>query len=89
MEAGMKTNMGLTQRGAGSAVELGDIRTVTNVGAGTMGHAIALQFALAGYATRLCRKPSKTTRRSDHGIGCSGQMPMLGGWTVLRATCIS
>ena len=34
-------------------MELTDIKTITNVGAGTMGHATALQFALAGYLVRL------------------------------------
>ncbi len=34
-------------------MELTDIKTITNVGAGTMGHATALQFALAGYPVRL------------------------------------
>ncbi|MFR0771267.1 MAG: 3-hydroxyacyl-CoA dehydrogenase NAD-binding domain-containing protein [Limosilactobacillus pontis] len=34
-------------------MKLTDIKTITNVGAGTMGHAIALQFALAGYPVRL------------------------------------
>lgn len=34
-------------------MKLTDIKTITNVGAGTMGHATALQFALAGYPVRL------------------------------------
>ena len=30
-----------------------DIKTIANVGTGTMGHAITLQFALAGYPVHL------------------------------------
>lgn len=47
-------------------MKLTDIKTITNVGAGTMGHATALQFALAGYPVRLyetTRKPDSNTVR--------------------------
>ena len=30
-----------------------DIKTIANVGTGTMGHAITLQFALSGYPVHL------------------------------------
>lgn len=32
---------------------LESIRTVANIGSGTMGHATALQFAVAGYPVKL------------------------------------
>lgn len=68
MEAGMETNTGLAQCGAGPAVELDDIRTVANVGTGTMGHAIALQFALAGYATHLVGRSEASLDRAMTNI---------------------
>ncbi|KFI97554.1 3-hydroxyacyl-CoA dehydrogenase family protein [Bifidobacterium stellenboschense] len=45
-----------------------DIRTVANVGTGTMGHAIALQFALAGYETRLVGRSDKSLDRATTNI---------------------
>ncbi|MBT1172027.1 3-hydroxyacyl-CoA dehydrogenase family protein [Bifidobacterium sp. MA2] len=41
-----------------------DIRTIANVGTGTMGHAIALQFALAGYDTRLVGRSEASLQRA-------------------------
>ncbi|PLS26300.1 3-hydroxyacyl-CoA dehydrogenase family protein [Bifidobacterium parmae] len=45
-----------------------DIRTIANVGTGTMGHAIALQFALAGYETRLVGRSEKSLDRATANI---------------------
>lgn len=41
------------------------IKTVTNIGAGTMGHAIALQFAIYGYPVRLY---DRSQSGLDHGM---------------------
>lgn len=42
-------------------MQLSDIKTITNLGTGTMGHAIALQFAVKGYRVNLLG-------RSDHSL---------------------
>lgn len=34
-------------------MNINDVKTITNIGAGTMGHAIALQFAIKGYQVNL------------------------------------
>ncbi|MBT1174678.1 3-hydroxyacyl-CoA dehydrogenase family protein [Bifidobacterium sp. LC6] len=52
---------GATVLGAKSAE---DIKVIANVGTGTMGHAIALQFALAGYGTRLVGRSEASLDRS-------------------------
>nr|WP_244569229.1 3-hydroxyacyl-CoA dehydrogenase family protein [Bifidobacterium hapali] len=51
-----------------TAVGVDDIRTVANVGTGTMGHAIALQFALAGYATHLVGRSEASLDRAMTNI---------------------
>ena len=35
-------------------MELTGIKEIANIGAGTMGHAIALQFAMNGYNVKVC-----------------------------------
>ena len=34
-------------------MKISEVKTITNIGAGTMGHAIALQFAMHGYTVRV------------------------------------
>lgn len=40
-----------------------DVKTITNIGAGTMGHAITLQFAMHGYQVRLLDNSQKALDR--------------------------
>ena len=49
-------------------VNIDGITTVANVGTGTMGHAIALQFALAGYETRLVGRSESSLDRAMANI---------------------
>ncbi|PST46045.1 3-hydroxybutyryl-CoA dehydrogenase [Bifidobacterium callitrichos] len=52
----------------GTAVNLEDITTIASIGTGTMGHAIALQFALAGYPTRLIGRSESSLNRAMTNI---------------------
>lgn len=45
-----------------------DIKTIANVGTGTMGHAIALQFALAGYPVHLVGRGEASLDKSMKAI---------------------
>jgi 3-hydroxybutyryl-CoA dehydrogenase len=45
-----------------------DIKTIANVGTGTMGHAIALQFALAGYPVHLIGRSDASLEKSMKAI---------------------
>lgn len=49
-------------------MQLTDIKTITNVGAGTMGHATALQFAMAGYPVRLYDHEQAGLQRGQKAI---------------------
>lgn len=49
-------------------MKLTDIKTITNVGAGTMGHATALQFAMAGYPVRLYDHQQAGLQRGQKAI---------------------
>ncbi|WP_055427218.1 3-hydroxyacyl-CoA dehydrogenase family protein [Bifidobacterium aesculapii] len=49
-------------------VDIDGIRTVANVGTGTMGHAIALQFSIAGYETRLVGRSETSLDRAMANI---------------------
>lgn len=49
-------------------MQLTDIKIITNVGAGTMGHATALQFALAGYPVRLYDHQEAGLKRGQEAI---------------------
>ncbi len=49
-------------------MKLTDIKTITNVGAGTMGHATALQFAMAGYSVRLYDHQQAGLQRGQKAI---------------------
>ena len=48
--------------------KLEDITTIANIGTGTMGHAIALQFAIAGYDTRLVGRGEASLARAMERI---------------------
>ena len=45
-----------------------DIKTIANVGTGTMGHAIALQFAVAGYPVHLVGRSEASLDKSMKAI---------------------
>ena len=45
-----------------------DIKTIANVGTGTMGHAITLQFALAGYPVRLVGRGEASLEKAMKAI---------------------
>ena len=47
---------------------LEEIATIANIGTGTMGHAIALQFAIAGYDTRLVGRGEASLTRAMERI---------------------
>lgn len=49
-------------------MKLTEIKTITNVGAGTMGHATALQFAMAGYPVRLYDHQQAGLQRGQKAI---------------------
>lgn len=49
-------------------MKLTDIKTITNIGAGTMGHATALQFAMAGYPVRLYDYQQTGVQRGQEAI---------------------
>ena len=49
-------------------MKLTDIKTITNVGAGTMGHATALQFAMAEYPVRLYDHQQAGLQRGQKAI---------------------
>ena len=66
MEA--ESNANTETKGTNMTVNIDDIRTIANVGTGTMGHAIALQFALAGYETRLVGRSETSLDRAMANI---------------------
>ena len=45
-----------------------DIKTIANVGTGTMGHAITLQFALAGYPVHLVGRGEASLEKAMKAI---------------------
>nr|WP_252898681.1 3-hydroxyacyl-CoA dehydrogenase NAD-binding domain-containing protein [Secundilactobacillus odoratitofui] len=42
---------------------MSETKVITNIGAGTMGHAIALQFAMNGYNVNLLETSSEALKR--------------------------
>ncbi|KAA8820699.1 3-hydroxybutyryl-CoA dehydrogenase [Bifidobacterium rousetti] len=52
----------------GTVVNLEGITTIASIGTGTMGHAIALQFALTGYPTRLIGRSESSLNRAMANI---------------------
>ncbi|PWG65084.1 3-hydroxyacyl-CoA dehydrogenase NAD-binding domain-containing protein [Bifidobacterium callitrichidarum] len=60
-----------------------DIKVIANVGTGTMGHAIALQFALAGYQTRLVGRSEASLDRGMARIRSDAET--FAGAGLLRA----
>ena len=49
-------------------MEAKDIRTICNVGTGTMGHGTAVMFAKAGYNVRMYGRTPESIERGMKGI---------------------
>jgi 3-hydroxybutyryl-CoA dehydrogenase len=49
-------------------MEAKDIRTICNVGTGTMGHGTAVMFAKAGYSVRMYGRTPESIERGMKGI---------------------
>jgi 3-hydroxybutyryl-CoA dehydrogenase len=67
-------------------MKLDDIKQITVVGAGLMGHAIALEFALAGYDVGLYSRTPESLRRGLENVDASlGQLVEVGKTSATQA----
>ena len=62
-----------------------DIKTIANVGTGTMGHAITLQFALAGYPVHLVGRSEASLEKAMKAIRSDAEVQ---GHTKKRRICL-